>query len=395
MSLSAVAEEVCPNFDTKDTARASATQDLLARLNNSPKPALGGNWGGFRTGWTKTSKPRAVGWEEQKEIIKREPLVFGFEYIDIEYIDALRFGPSYINVQKLSRDDTMKFIIEKAKQNGIITIVDHMPNFVTQPKSRDIPRKGDSWDREGNVLEEILPNGSHHAEYKLYLDKMAKYFASLRVNGEQIPILFRPFHEMNGKWFWWGDSKFFTENGENKREVVKLWRFTWNYLTHCKGLRNLIWVWSMNIDYNIPLDFRPYWPGSIYVDVIALDGYITETKTKMLESLDVFSRTYNHLAQIASEMSKPIAISEFGFNYFTKRENNFWKENFPNFLNSKKMKPCYILIWNSHYGPLGSSYLNEQEIDDDRDNFREFIFPVSTPSGQVEERFLLLEEKKY
>jgi beta-mannanase len=62
----------------------------------------------------------------------------------------------------------------------------------------------------------------------------------MRAQGRGLPILFRPYHEMNGGWFWWGDQKDGKFNGFYKA----LWKKTHEYFTVEHGLKNLIWVYS-------------------------------------------------------------------------------------------------------------------------------------------------------
>jgi mannan endo-1,4-beta-mannosidase len=349
---------VQPVYDT-EVVRNQATQDLLSWLNRpNPTPALGGHWGGVRTGWGPGSQPDFSEWEAQREILGKDQLVFSYEYLPAAYNKTATLGPPSLGTQQLSRADMKESIISKAAQGGIITVLNHMPNFVTyssydpEDYEQAVLNKGGSWDREGDVISEILPGGTRHEDYKQYLDEMAAYFQSLAVNGVPVPILYRPFHEMNGNWFWWGASQPYTENGETKKEVVKLWRFTWNYLTHDKGLRNLVWVWSVGI--TSPQDLEPYWPGSMYVDVVALDGYMDKVGTTLLDEPGGFTKTYRQLETIAAEEGLPIAIAEFGFNYNGRRETAVWQEKLPAFLVTRQIKPSYIAMWCGHSGVLGS-----------------------------------------
>lgn len=64
------------------------------------------------------------------------------------------------------------------------------------------------------------------------LDHAVPYLKRLQSDG--VPVLWRPFHEMDGGWFWWGRG-----SAEN---FVRLWRLMYDRYTHVHGLRNLIWV---------------------------------------------------------------------------------------------------------------------------------------------------------
>jgi hypothetical protein len=362
---------------TWTAARTAATQQLLSWLNReNPTPALGGHWSGMRNwDWKAAFEPeKYVGWKEQEGLLEKEPLLFSFEYFDKELVNHNSMG--HEDVQKRSRDGIRNYIINKYENGGIVTIVAHMPNFNTARQYQGtefqgsaFAKKGNAWDRETDVIGAILTDGSvARMEYIRYLNDMAAYFESLTYEDEPIPILFRPFHEMNGSWFWWGADA----------RVKELWKFTWHYLTDTKGLRNLVWVWSVNIDPNNSPNpnLDPYWPGSGYVDVVAMDGYLTGPETTMLNPSGQFSRMYNALALIAQREGLPIAISEFGFSpdsYKIRREPEVWQSKLPDFLNSLEIKPSYFLIWSGLAGPEAFSYANELEMAEDRENFRNFV----------------------
>ena len=85
------------------------------------------------------------------------------------------------------------------REGCIITLSSHMPNFSLG---------GDGFFdyspnfTEGNIGPRILPGGDLNEKYLRFLDKIAEFAADcVDVNGEPIPMLFRPFHEDNGDWF--------------------------------------------------------------------------------------------------------------------------------------------------------------------------------------------------
>ena len=48
-------------------------------------------------------------------------------------------------------------------------------------------------------MNQILPGGKYNEIFNAYLDMIADFAG--RVDG---PVMFRPFHEATGSWFWWG-----------------------------------------------------------------------------------------------------------------------------------------------------------------------------------------------
>ncbi len=107
---------------------------------------------------------------------------------------------------------------------------------------------------------------------------------------EHIPVLWRPFHESYGTWFWWG----------RKGPVVasKLYGLMFDYYTQVKGLHNLLWVW------NCPV--RAAYPGDDRVDVVSVDVYLPEyAPTDYAES-------YRELVAGTSK-NKVAALAEVGY----------------------------------------------------------------------------------
>lgn len=122
-------------------------------------------------------------------------------------------------------------------------------------------------------------------EYKAFMNeldhmsKVLKHFYDLKK-----PILFRPYHEADGSWFWWG--KYGVEYAK------KLYILTYKYFVNEKGLNNLIWVWNSIGDY----------PGDEYVDIISADIYLST-----LESIS-FDEIINRLKKLSD--NKMIALAE-------------------------------------------------------------------------------------
>ncbi|CAO0837870.1 GH26 domain-containing protein OS=Streptomyces microflavus OX=1919 GN=Smic_78840 PE=3 SV=1 [Streptomyces microflavus] len=108
---------------------------------------------------------------------------------------------------------------------------------------------------------QILTNGSAlNNTWKQRLDEVVPYLQQLKNAG--VPVLFRPFHEMNESWNWWG-------NRPGANGSARLFQITRDYLAGTKGLDNLIWVW--NVQDNPAGGWSNYYPGNQYADVVSLD----------------------------------------------------------------------------------------------------------------------------
>jgi mannan endo-1,4-beta-mannosidase len=151
------------------------------------------------------------------------------------------------------------------------------------------------WD-EGGILGslddgqwgELLRNGSSlNQAWKNRLNEVVPHLRRLRDAG--VEVLWRPLHEMNEGWSWWGGR------GAQTRQLYQL---THDYLAG-QGLMNLIWVWNVkDVDMG---GIGAYWPGASYADVATLDVWVKQTPSQS---------DYNAMLNVAG--GKPIALAEVG-----------------------------------------------------------------------------------
>ncbi|MBJ2173555.1 hypothetical protein JBL43_04860 [Aureibaculum sp. A20] len=185
-------------------------------------------------------------------------------------------------------------VIKKHKEGAIITLMWH----VGKP-SDDAPY---GW--KESVQSEIsnkdwkdlvTPGTLLHKRWLHQVDQLAIHLKEIQKN--KIPVLFRPYHEMNGVWFWWGDKK-------GEEGFAKLWKLLYQRLTDYHKINNLIWVWNANAPRDIPNDeafeYKDFYPGHQYVDVLATDVY----------HYDYEQKDYEQLLKLAE--GKPIALGEVG-----------------------------------------------------------------------------------
>jgi mannan endo-1,4-beta-mannosidase len=136
----------------------------------------------------------------------------------------------------------------------------------------------------------VVTNGTPlNNAYKNRLNEAVPYLRQLQNAG--VPVLWRPVHEMNEGWSWWGGRP--GSNGSRR-----LHQITYEHLT-AQGLTNLVWVWNVK-DVNMG-SIADYWPGSSYVDVASLDVWV---------KLEPSAGDYQAMLNIAG--GKPIALAEVG-----------------------------------------------------------------------------------
>ncbi|MFJ8193150.1 glycosyl hydrolase [Streptomyces sp. NPDC096094] len=161
------------------------------------------------------------------------------------------------------------------------------------------PTGGSSCAFEGGVkssisnaqFSQIITEGSAlNNAWKRRLDEVVPYLQQLKNAG--VPVLFRPLHEMNESWNWWG-------NRPGANGSARLYQITRDYLAGAKGLDNLIWVW--NVQDNPAGGWSNYYPGNQYVDVVSLDVWYKNHPS---------SADYQQMQSIAG--TKPMALAEMG-----------------------------------------------------------------------------------
>jgi mannan endo-1,4-beta-mannosidase len=216
------------------------------------------------------------------------PAVFGWE--------VSKLGQRPYNIDSVNFERMKVWIRQGFNMGSMITISWHMDNPVSG---------GSAWDKTRAVYS-IIPGGPKHAEYKKKLDLFADFIKEINSgnNGKEIPILFRPFHEHTGNWFWWGDGNCTTG------EYIALWQFTVKYLRDVKNLHNLIYVYSTDI-FRDKDQFLKFYPGDDYVDVLAFDDY---HGIESQENLPSFTSRLHVVCELAKARDKVAALSETGLN---------------------------------------------------------------------------------
>ncbi len=137
----------------------------------------------------------------------------------------------------------------------------------------------------------ITPGTELHERWKSQVDVIAWFLKQLRE--AHVPVLWRPYHEMNGGWFWWGKKP-----GESGYK--KLYRMLFDRLTNFHGLNNLLWVFNANEVSPFVDPYPAYYPGDDFVDILATDVY----------HKGFAQEDYEQLLALAGD--KPIALGEVG-----------------------------------------------------------------------------------
>ncbi len=184
-------------------------------------------------------------------------------------------------------------MLQAYERGGVNALAWHMDNPVSG---------GNAWDTTRAVAA-VLPGGSAHALYVAKLDSVAAFMKSLRASdGTLAPVIFRPFHEHTGSWFWWG------RRHSSIDEFKRLWQFTVTYLRDQKHVHNLLYSYSSDV-FATKEAYLERYPGDAFIDVLGLDDY---QSIKTVETGDVFVGRLRMLVEMAESRGKLAAVTETG-----------------------------------------------------------------------------------
>ncbi|MDE7138551.1 MAG: glycoside hydrolase family 26 protein [Ruminococcus sp.] len=184
----------------------------------------------------------------------KTPKLRGFELLsyspNINYEDSDEVCLTEVYENRGTVETALKWAKET---NGIVTLSFHWFS--------SIGGRGKSFYAENTDFDAsrvLMENTSERTAFFHDMDVIAEQLKKFQ--NADIPILWRPFHESDGEWFWWG-----AKGPEIARELYKL---MFDYYTNIHHLDNLLWVWNCRL--------KAGYPGDEYVDVISMDIYLPE-----------------------------------------------------------------------------------------------------------------------
>ncbi|MEZ7516652.1 glycoside hydrolase family 26 protein [Flavobacterium frigidarium] len=193
------------------------------------------------------------------------------------------------------------------------------------------------------AFKSILPGGKNHEWYKGKLDKVAKVFLNLKAtNGELIPVIFRPFHEFDGSWFWWG-ANFCTAE-----EYKTAYKFTVDYLRDTKGVHNLLYAFSPDNSYTNDVNYLSRYPGDTYVDVLGMDNY-GDLDNKGHAGADKANTKLKMISDLAKTKVKIAAMTETGYQVTASKAavNDWFSTYLYSALTNNDIQISYVVFWNN------------------------------------------------
>jgi hypothetical protein len=271
-----------------------------------------------------------VGWKYEtrrsdvKDVAGDYPAVYGWDLGNIESTENSN------NIDGVPFKKMKQFIKEGYERGAVITMSWHAHSPFGYPKG--------AWDTTHGTVASILPGGENNGLYKEWLDKVAAFFLSLKGGkGELIPVLFRPYHELTGNWFWW------CRNTCSEYEFKTLWRYVVYYMEELKHVHNLIYVYNV-ADFQTKEDLLQRYPGDDVVDMITFDSYQYNDPAKDDSFIKMIDKKLTILEDAAAENNKIAAIAETGYEAIP--YPTWWTNVLLKAIGSHKIS--YVLMWRNH-----------------------------------------------
>ncbi len=259
------------------------------------------------------------GRSDVREVCGDYPAVLGCELGEIELGNGR-------NLDGIPFDTMRREIVRHYLRGGLTTVSWHPRNPVTG---------GDAWDvSDTAAVRAVLPGGAAHAEFLGWLDTVADFLLSLRTpDGDPIPVMFRPWHEHTGSWFWWGERLCSAD------EYRALWRMTVGRLRN-RGVEMLT-VYSPN-PVATAEEYLGRYPGDAWVDLLGVDCYQGGPGEEFVRRLDASLAVMDRLS---AERGKPAAVTETGSEGIP--EADWWTARLAKA--TEGHSAVYALVWRNAY----------------------------------------------
>lgn len=269
------------------------------------------------------------GWNDEpdrsdvKSVTGSHPAVIG--------VDFSGFSGRAPEEMERSKENLRKNVEDTYNRGGITTIAWHFSNPVSGGgfywvDSLSLP-----------AVKYIIPGGEAHDRYKDILKDIGRWARSIRgEDGESVPVIFRPFHEFDGGWFWWGAPHCTPE------EFKSLWRFTVSYLRDSLAVHNFLYAFSPDNKFLSEAEYLARYPGDQWVDIAGMDNYGDMGRNGRY-SLDTAAMKLKIVSDYARKAGKLAAFTETGLESIP--NITWWTESLLRVMKQPKVRLAYVLVW--------------------------------------------------
>ncbi|MBC7946762.1 MAG: beta-mannosidase [Chitinophagaceae bacterium] len=206
----------------------------------------------------------------------------------------------------------------------------------------------------------MVPGASHHEQYKAILKDVADLALTTKgKDGKLVPMIFRPYHELDGWWFWWGAQHC------TREELITVWRFTVSYLRDSLGVHNFIYAFSPDCLYDTEAEYLDRYPGDMWVDMVGVDNY-NDFGRYGRYNVDSGILKLKIVSDYAKKTGKLAAFTETGLESIP--NVTWWTGTLLRALKKAGGKFAYVLVWRNdvtsptHYYAPFPGHVSEKDF---------------------------------
>ncbi|MGV3560899.1 glycoside hydrolase family 26 protein [Larkinella arboricola] len=222
-------------------------------------------------------------------------------------------------------------IADTYNRGGVTTVAWHFSNPVS--------KGGFYWvdSVSAPAVSMIIPGGSHHETYKQILRTVGEFANSVRgSDGKLVPMIFRPYHEFDGGWFWWGKPHC------TREEFIQLWQFTVSYLRDSVGVHNFLYAFSPDCLFKTEAEYLERYPGDAWVDLVGMDNYADFGRNGRY-NVEAGIQKLKIISDYAHKAGKLAAFTETGLESIP--DTTWWTSTLLRAMRAEKIRLCYVLVW--------------------------------------------------
>lgn len=223
-----------------------------------------------------------------------------------------------------------KTVVDTYERGGVTTISWHFSNPVSGG--------GFYWVDSVSLpaVRYIIPGGEAHDRYCEILRTVGDWAMSLRgSDGSLAPVIFRPYHEFDGGWFWWGAPHC------TKDEFIALWRFTVSYLRDTLGVHHFLYAFSPDNRFNSEAQFLERYPGDAWVDMVGMDNYGDMGRDRY--DPETAAMKLKIVSDYALRTGKLAAFTETGLESIP--DTTWWTATLLKTMQRHPLQLAYVLVW--------------------------------------------------
>lgn len=322
-----------------EAVRTPLTENLLASLRQvgSEGKFLFGHHDDtvYGIGWVGDSSRSDV-----ESVCGDRPALLGFDLGNLEFGNAK-------NLDGVEFSRIRHEIIKHYQHGGVATLSWHANNPLS---GRNAWVVDSMLHLESHTVSNILAEGETHDKFMLWLDRVADFINSLETpDGVKVPVIFRPWHEHTGSWFWWGQKHCTTD------EFTALWRLTVDHL-RSRGVCNALYSYSTGTEAGgNPEKFMERYPGNDIIDIIGMDFYCMSpisVEHACAQYIEKAAVNVAMLCQVAKDHDKVAAVTETGFEGV--KTADWWTQTLLPAISGYPIS--YLLVWRNAHDKPGHFY---------------------------------------